>query len=101
QIIDLGPALNFKVTPIYTGDQIAVRGPRVTLGKANVLVATQATVGSDTVVIKRIAPVAAATAVTVAAPAPGYAVGEKILKIDGRIEHLRRARLFGSNIEHI
>src|SRR5262245_12199149 len=36
QIVDLGPTANFKTTPIYAGDQIAVRGPRVTLGKFDV-----------------------------------------------------------------
>ena len=102
QIVDLGPTLNYKAVPIYTGDQIAVRGPRMTLGKANVLVATEATVGSNPVAIRRVAPAATTTVVTAAAAAPpGYAVGEKILKLDGRIEHLRRARLLGTNVEHI
>jgi len=102
QIVDLGPTLNYKAVPIYTGDQIAVHGPRVTLGKANVLVATEATVGSNAVAIKRVAPAAATTTVVTAAAAPsGYVVGEKIFRIDGRIEHLRRARLLGSNVEHV
>jgi hypothetical protein len=102
QIVDLGPTLNYKAAPVYTGDQIAVRGPRVALGKANVLVATEATIGSNAVAIKRVAPAAATTTVVTAAAAPsGYVVGEKIFKVDGRIEHLRRARLLGSNVEHI
>jgi len=101
QIVDLGPALNFKAAPLYTGDQIAVRGLRMTLGKANVLVATEATVGSNAVAIKRIAPTATTTVVAAPAAPSGYVVGEKILKLDGRIEHLRRARLLGSNVEHV
>ena len=102
QIVDMGPTLNYKAVPLYTGDQIAVRGPRVALGKANVLVAAEATVGSNTVAIKRVAPAAeTTTVVTAPAASPGYVVGEKIFKIDGRIEHLRRARLLGSNVEHI
>jgi len=101
QIVDLGPTLNYKATPLYTGDQISVRGLPSTLGKVNVLVATQATIGSDTVAIKRVAPAAVTTVVAAAAAPPGYAVGERILKIDGRIEHLRRARLLGSNVEHV
>jgi hypothetical protein len=97
QIVDLGPVVNFKATPIRTGDQIAVRGARVTLGQMDVLVATDVNLGSDAVSIKRVVP----RTVAAVAVAAGYPVTEQILKIDGRIEHLRMARLRGSVTEHM
>jgi len=97
QIVDLGPVGNFKATPIRTGDQIAVRGPRLTLGQTDVLVATDVHLDSDAVVIKRVTPAAVAAVVTPA----GYPVTEQIIKLDGRIERLRTARLRGSTAEHM
>jgi hypothetical protein len=98
QIAELGPTANFKLTPIHTGDQIAVRGVRATLGNHDVLLATQVNVGGESVVIKRVVP--AAVAVAQAVPA-GYPVTDKIIKIDGRIEHLRTSRLRGTRAEHL
>lgn len=99
QIVELGPTVSLKLTPIHTGDQIAVRGPKATLGNLNVLLATQVNVGGEIVSIKRVVPAAAAVAVA-AAPA-GYPVADKVIKIDGRIEHLRTARLLGTRAEHL
>jgi len=97
QIVELGPTANFKLTPIHTGDQIAVRGPRAMLGNLNVLLATQVNVSGELVAIKRVAP----AAVAVAAVAAGYPVTDKIIKVDGRIEHLRTSRLLGTRMEHL
>jgi hypothetical protein len=98
QIVDLGPTANFKAAPIYTGDQIAVRGPRVTLGKLDVVLATQTSVAGETVFIKRVAPAAAAA---VAVAPTGYPVVEQVTKLEGRIQHLRTARLLGTRQEHL
>jgi hypothetical protein len=97
-IVELGPTANFRATPLYTGDQIALRGVRATLGKFHVVLATQVNVGSDFVAIKRVVPPAVSAAVAVPT---GYPVAERMVRIDGRIENLRTARLGGSRQEHV
>jgi hypothetical protein len=91
QIVDLGPTANFRTSPVYTGDQIAVRGHRVMLGNANVLLATEVRVSGDLVTIFREGTSRAA----------GYFVMEPIVRIDGRIENLKNARLRGSRSDHL
>ena len=91
QIVDLGPVVNFRSSPVYTGDQIAVRGHRVMLGNASVLLATEARVGCDVVTIPR----------AVETQAAGYFVTEPLTRIEGRIENLKNARLRGSRAEHL
>lgn len=93
QIVDLGPALNWKNTPLHVGDQIAVRGPIVTLGDTRVLVATEGRVASGVVYIARVAP--AATAVEVVSAPAGYPIAPEVLKFDARIESLKTAALRG------
>jgi hypothetical protein len=91
QIVDLGPPVNFRNSPIYTGDQIAVRGHRVVLGNASVLLATEARVSGDLVVIPREG----------VARAAGYFVTEPMIRIEGRIDNLKNVRLRGSRAEHL
>jgi len=61
-----------------------------------VLVATEARVGGDIVLISRVAPAAAAVAVV----ATGYPLTEQIQKFDARIENLRTVALRGLPEEH-
>jgi len=63
QIVDFGPTVAFKQTPIYTGDQISVRGLKATLGKLDVVLATQANFGGEEVFIKRVVPTTTVAAV--------------------------------------
>jgi len=98
QIVDLGPTVAFKETPVYTGDQIAVRGLQATLGKLDVVLAMQANLSGAEVFIKRAAPTAVVAAVAVPT---GYPVTEQVLKLEGRVEHLRNSRLRGSTAEHL
>jgi len=97
QIVELGPALNFKYAPVVTGEQIAVRGRRMMIGKLDVLVATHANIAGHKILIERDVP---AAAVAVATPA-GYPVTEQVLKLEGRIAHLRTSPLRGSREEHL
>lgn len=90
-IVDLGPTRIYKQDPIYSGDQIAVFGPEVRLGNAVVVLATEVRVGGETVVVPR----------TAAAPTAGYVVTEPQIKIYGRVEALRPARLRDSRSEHL
>jgi hypothetical protein len=91
QIVDLGPAISFKHTPIYSGDHLYIRGPRVTLGEADVLLATDVRIaGGESVVIPR-----------ARAAGAGYVVSEPMLKLEGRIENLRPVRLRDSRVEHL
>jgi hypothetical protein len=98
EVVDLGPTANFRATPLYTGDQISLRGVRSTLGRFHVVLATQVNIGGDLVAIKRVVPPAFSAAVT--APT-GYPVAERMVRIDGRIENLRAARLSSSRQEHV
>jgi hypothetical protein len=91
QIVDLGPTDIYRNSPIYTGDQIAVRGPRVVLGKASVLLAAETRVGGDLVSIPR----------DNTRRASGYFVTEPMIKVEGRIENLKNARLHGTRAEHL
>src|SRR5262245_30212272 len=93
QLVDLGPALNWKNTPLHVGDQIAVRGPFVTLGDTRVLIATEGRVAGDMVYIARVAP--AAAAVEVVSPPAGYPITPEVLKFDARIESLKSVALRG------
>ena len=70
------------------------------LGQINVLVATDVNVGDRSVDIRRVVPAALPEAVAVAVPS-GYPVTEQIMKVDGRLEQLRMARLRGSRNEHM
>jgi len=98
EIVDLGPAQNFRLVPIQTGEQISVRGPHAALGRYDVLLATGATVAGNDIAIRRAAPTAVAVA---AAAPPGYAVVNQVRRIDGRINHMRSARLRDSREEHM
>ncbi len=93
QIVDLGPALNWKNTPLHAGEQIAVRGPIITLGDTRVLVATEGRIAGEVVYIARVAPVTAT--VEVAAAPAGYPVTPEVLKFDTRIESLKSVALRG------
>jgi len=97
QIVDVGPALNWKSHPLRMGEQITVRGPVVTLGDARVLLATEVYAAGDIFPIARIA----ATAAPVALAAAGYPVADQIVKIDGRIDALRTVALVGKPGEHL
>jgi hypothetical protein len=91
RIVDLGPTRIYKDNPIYARDQIAVSGPLVRLGNADVLLATEVHVHGEKVVVPRPAiPVAR-----------GYAVTEPELKIYGRIEGIKPARLRDSRTDHL
>src|SRR5262245_52682460 len=35
QVVELGPALNFKSTPVRSGDSITVHGPRLMVGQVD------------------------------------------------------------------
>jgi len=100
QVVDLGPAGNWKYTPLHAGDQIAVRGPLITLtlGDTRVLVATEARIAGDVVSITRVAP--ATTIVEVAATPAGYPLTPEVQKIDVRIESLKSVALRGLAQEH-
>jgi len=97
QIVELGPTINFRSAPVYTGEQIAIRGERATLGNVDVLVATHAEIAGKKILIHREVPAALAA---VAEPA-GYPVAEQVLKLEGRVAHLRTSRLRGSRQEHV
>lgn len=97
QIVELGPAANYKLAPVYSGDQIAARGPRARIGQMDVLLANQATIGSREIMIRRDTPTATVAAVVKA----GYPVAEQVGKIEGRVNRLRTARLEGSQQEHV
>ena len=91
QIVDLGPTRIYKNAPIYAGDQIAVFGQQVRLGNANVVLATKVHVGGEAVTVPRFGP----------APPAGYVVTELELKIYGRIDAMKPARLRDSRAEHL
>jgi hypothetical protein len=93
QAVDLGPALNWKNTPLHVGEQIAVRGPIVALGDTRVLVATEARSAGEVVYIARVAP--AAATVEVVSPPAGYPIMPEVLKFDARIESLKTVALRG------
>jgi len=97
QIVELGLANNFKLAPVLTGEAIAVRGHQARIGQLDVLVAHSATIGSKGVLIQR--DTAPAVLATVARA--GYPVTEQVVKIDGRVNRLRTARLSGSPQEHL
>ena len=90
RIADLGPTRIYKNAPIYSGDQIAVYGPEVRLGNANVLLATEVHIAGEKVVVPRNGSV----------PLAGYVVAGPDLKLSGRIEALRPTRLRDSRVEH-
>jgi hypothetical protein len=97
QIVELGLASNFRLTPIVTGEPIAVRGHQVRAGQLNVLVASAVGIGGKDILIHRETAPA-----TVAAVAPaGYPVTEQVVKIEGRVNRLRTSRLNGSRQEHM
>jgi len=97
QIVELGLASNFRLTPIVTGEAIAVRGHQVRAGQLNVLVASAVGIGGRDILIHRETAPA-----TVAAVAPaGYPVTEQVVKIEGRVNRVRTARLNGSRQEHM
>jgi hypothetical protein len=98
QIVDLGPALNWKNTPLHAGDQIAVRGPIVALGDTRVVVASEGRVAGGVIDVVRVAP--AATTVEVAAAPAGYPVTPEVLKFDARIESLKSVALRGAPEVH-
>src|SRR4029079_8739192 len=98
QVVDLGPAANWKNTPLHASDQIAVRGPLITLGDTRVLVATEARVAGDVVAISRLEP-AAATVEVVETPA-GYPLTPEVQKFDARIESLETVAVRGSVEQH-
>jgi hypothetical protein len=91
QVVELGPVRIYKDTPIYSGDQIAVFGPRVRLGNADVVLASEVHVAGETVVVPRPGPVTAA----------GYVVTSPEVKIYGRLEALKPARLRDSRSDHV
>jgi hypothetical protein len=96
QIVDLGPALNWKSRPLHIGDQITVRGPVVTLGDAQVLIAGELYAAGENILIRRVPPPAA-----VAVESSGYSVSDQMLRIDARLDNLRTAGLRGSIGEHL
>jgi hypothetical protein len=91
QVVDLGPALNWKYTPLHVGDQITVRGPFVRLGDTRVLVATEARFAGGVVNIARVAPTS--TAVEVVSAPIDYPITPEVLKFDARIESLKSVAL--------
>ncbi|HEY2412119.1 MAG TPA: hypothetical protein VGI40_07745 [Pirellulaceae bacterium] len=97
QIVELGLASNFRLTPVVTGEPIAIRGHQVRVGQLDVLVASLVAIGGKDVVIQRETAPA-----TVAAVVPaGYPVTEQIVKIEARVNRLRTSRLNGSRQEHL
>lgn len=98
QVVDLGPAANWKNTPLHAGDQMAVRGPLITLGDTRVVVATEAHVGSSVVFITRVAP--PTTAMEVVAAPTGYPLAEQVQKFDARIDSLKTVALRGVPDQH-
>jgi len=97
QIVDVGPALNWRSHTLRVGEQINVRGPVVTLGDARVLLASEVYAGAEIFPITRVA----ATAAPVAVAAAGYPVADQMVKVDGRIEALRTVALAGKPGEHL
>ena len=97
QIVDVGPALNWRSHPLRIGEQINVRGPLVTLGDARVLLASEVYAAAEIFPITRVA----ATAAPVPVAAAGYPVADQIVKTDGRIEALRTVALVGKPGEHL
>jgi len=97
QVVELGLASNFRLTPVVTGEPIAVRGHQVRAGQLNVLVASAVGIGGKDIMIQRDTAPA-----TVAAVAPaGYPVTEQVVKIEGRVNRVRTSRLNGSRQEHM
>jgi hypothetical protein len=90
QIADLGPTRIYKNVPIYVGDQIAVYGPELRLGHANVVLATEVHIGGDKITVPRSGVL----------PLAGYVVAGPDVKLYGRIEALRPTRLRDSRSEH-
>lgn len=90
QIVDLGPTRIYAHAPVRTGEQIVVYGPEVRLGNARVILATEVHVGAEKIVVPRAG----------AAPRAGYFVSGPDVKLYGRIEALRPARLRDSRVEH-
>jgi hypothetical protein len=97
QIVELGLASNFRLTPVVTGEAIAIRGHQVRTGQLNVLVASLVTLAGKDVLIQRETAPATVPAVVRA----GYPVTEQIVKIEGRVNRMRTAKLSGSRQEHL
>jgi len=100
QVVELGPSANLRTTPLHTGDQVTARGSHITLGQIDVLLANSANVAGTEVVIRREQPVVSATATKAVIPL-GYPVAEQVQKLEGRIQHLREARLADSRQQHL
>jgi hypothetical protein len=97
QIVELGLASNFRLTPVVTGEAIAIRGRHVRAGGADVLVASSVGIGGRDILIQRETAPATVAAVVRA----GYPVTEQVVKIEGRVNRMRTSRLSGSRQEHL
>jgi hypothetical protein len=97
QIVELGSEGNFRASPVVSGNAIVVHGAHATVGQLDVFVASSANVGGREILVQR---EAAAPAVAVVQKA-GYPVTEQVVKIEGRVNRLRKAQLDGSRQEHL
>lgn len=92
-IVDLGPAKQYREAPLFTGDQIAVRGPIAWISDRKVLLAQRASIDGRMVNISRDR--------TVDARQLDRSASGQQSAVTGRIERAKELRLRGVDRQHV